>query len=103
MDKLIVNINGQLNGIIHEINREIFGIASRVKATISYNGHAIENDILYVDYLLTTDLQENEPISLNIPIGEKPVSHYINIFAKRFLTPDKPTEKKEVKAEKKRR
>lgn len=92
-DEILDKVNNELKILIARINGEVFSRVPK-KSKLVYNGYALENDILYIDYLLSTESTENEPVSMNIVLGQKSVHNTINVFAERYFGQKKEEKKK---------
>ena len=92
-DNILDEINDKLKILIARINGDLLSqIPKKVK--LAYNGYALENDVLYLDYLLSTEAVENEPVSINIVLGQKSIHNTVNMFITRYFGQTKTEEKK---------
>lgn len=92
-DNILDEINDKLKILIARINGDLLSQVPK-KVKLVYNGYALENDVLYLDYLLSTEAVENEPVSINIVLGQKSIYNTVNMFITRHFGQTKIEEKK---------
>lgn len=94
-DDILNEVNDKLKILIARINGDVFSEVPK-KVKLIYNGYALENDVLYIDYLLSTESIQNEPVSMNIVLGQKSIHNTVRTFIDRYF-PKGQEEKKKKK------